>query len=210
MNNATYRIVAGLLIWVLFISGLAYAQGSLTAPANPPGFITTYFQSGYGCTAVTGGCTAYALTDQGATSRAVFAPDGITNPGYTPLDQVYASVGPGDMLLSQRTLIRWMNADGAPNLRYIGHLSDSTNVLSLGTIGIGAIDFRFADAQRAYFSQAGSTGGMLTLYPVTFANLPASPPDGSITYCRDCNAACTAGSSTGRICVRLNGAWTNS
>lgn len=44
----------------------------------------------------------------------------------------------------------------------------------------------------------------------TFANLPTVWPNGGpALYCVDCNSTCTAGASTGRTCVRENGAWTH-
>jgi hypothetical protein len=42
----------------------------------------------------------------------------------------------------------------------------------------------------------------------TFASLPAST-NGTIIFCSDCNATCTAGAGTGRTCFRENGAWTH-
>jgi hypothetical protein len=48
-------------------------------------------------------------------------------------------------------------------------------------------------------------------YPLpgsTFAALPAAA-NGSVIFCTDCNATCTAGASTGRTCFRENGAWTH-
>jgi len=42
----------------------------------------------------------------------------------------------------------------------------------------------------------------------TFRSLP-SAPNGTIVYCSDCNATCTAGSSTGRTCFRESGIWTH-
>ncbi len=46
-----------------------------------------------------------------------------------------------------------------------------------------------------------------------FSNLGSSPwsgaPNGSIVYCTDCNATCTANGGTGRTCFRENGAWTH-
>jgi len=36
-----------------------------------------------------------------------------------------------------------------------------------------------------------------------------SPANGTIRYCSDCNATCTSGGGTGRICFRENGAWTH-
>jgi hypothetical protein len=45
---------------------------------------------------------------------------------------------------------------------------------------------------------------------IPFTTLNASsPPNGTQIYCTDCNATCTAGSSTGRTCFRENGAWTH-
>lgn len=41
---------------------------------------------------------------------------------------------------------------------------------------------------------------------VAFSAL-GTPANGTVTYCSDCNADCTAGSSTGNFCKRLNGAW---
>lgn len=42
----------------------------------------------------------------------------------------------------------------------------------------------------------------------TFANL-GTPANGSVVFCTDCNATCTAGAGTGRTCFRENGAWTH-
>ncbi len=43
---------------------------------------------------------------------------------------------------------------------------------------------------------------------IPFASLP-SVANGSIVYCSDCDATCSAGNSTGRTCVRENGTWTH-
>lgn len=51
-------------------------------------------------------------------------------------------------------------------------------------------------------------GGVTEHASFTFATLPASP-NGSECYCSDCNATCTAGGGTGRMCFRENGAWTH-
>ncbi len=42
----------------------------------------------------------------------------------------------------------------------------------------------------------------------TFSNLRWAP-DGSVVYCSDCNATCTAGGGKGRTCFRENGSWTH-
>ena len=48
----------------------------------------------------------------------------------------------------------------------------------------------------------------LNYNPVTFSIL-GTPANGTIRYCSDCNTTCTAGSSTGQMCERINGAWTH-
>lgn len=35
----------------------------------------------------------------------------------------------------------------------------------------------------------------------------ANASDGSEVYCQDCNSTCSAGSSTGQICAKVNGSW---
>ena len=50
--------------------------------------------------------------------------------------------------------------------------------------------------------------GAITAISYPFASLPALS-DGSILFCSDCNATCTAGAGTGRMCFRENGAWTH-
>jgi hypothetical protein len=51
------------------------------------------------------------------------------------------------------------------------------------------------------------------LQGVTYSQLTAAPysvaPNGSIVYCANCNATCTAAGGTGRMCFRENGAWTH-
>lgn len=42
----------------------------------------------------------------------------------------------------------------------------------------------------------------------TFGSLPPAP-NGTIVYCSNCNATCTAGGGVGRTCFRENGIWTH-
>jgi len=44
--------------------------------------------------------------------------------------------------------------------------------------------------------------------PVAFSKMGAWK-DGSIIFCTDCTSDCSAGSSNGQFCKRINGAWTN-
>ena len=91
---------------------------------------------------------------------------------------------------------------------------DSTGTISDATTGIGGIvkimstlsstdsavqeNVRFAGGSQPYSQWA----------PTTFANLPAPPVNGMLTYCSDCTIAnpCASG-GTGAFAKRLNGAW---
>jgi hypothetical protein len=66
-----------------------------------------------------------------------------------------------------------------------------------------------------YFLQLANNGvpkvnidlnGLITIGSLTFVSL-GTPPNGTIVYCSDCNATCSAGSSTGKFCGRVAGAW---
>ena len=59
----------------------------------------------------------------------------------------------------------------------------------------------------ARFTGGNANYGYMTMMAVTFANLPAAA-NGSVLYCSDCTIAnpC-AGSGTGALAKRLNGAW---
>lgn len=52
----------------------------------------------------------------------------------------------------------------------------------------------------------GTGAGALALGATTFASL-GTPANGTVKYCSDCDATCAAGSSTGKMCARVNGAW---
>src|SRR5205085_2230853 len=63
-----------------------------------------------------------------------------------------------------------------------------------------------ADIQSTMFNQSTSSN-LVQFTPITFANL-GTPSNGTVAYCSDCTIAnpC-AGSGTGAIAKRLNGAW---
>ena len=48
--------------------------------------------------------------------------------------------------------------------------------------------------------------GMVTLTGVPYAKL-GTPPDGTFTWCKDCNATCSAAGGPGKFCKREGGAW---
>ena len=84
-----------------------------------------------------------------------------------------------------------------------------------GAIGIlisnaGSISNRIGVNNFSSVTTPVSDSGTTTSYSLAvsfpFASLPAAA-NGSAVYCTDCNATCTAGSSTGRTCFRENGAW---
>lgn len=51
-----------------------------------------------------------------------------------------------------------------------------------------------------------ASAGAINITGVAFASL-GTPANGTIRYCTDCDATCAAGSSSGKICARINGAW---
>lgn len=62
----------------------------------------------------------------------------------------------------------------------------------------------------------GAGGQLKSTCTSTLDRLPARTfsglrwaPDGSVVYCSDCNASCTAGGGKGRTCFRENGSWTH-
>ncbi len=58
------------------------------------------------------------------------------------------------------------------------------------------------------FGKLADANGDYQLRSVAFASLPSSA-NGTVIYCSNCNATCTAGGGTGRTCFRENGAWTH-
>jgi hypothetical protein len=52
----------------------------------------------------------------------------------------------------------------------------------------------------------GTVGNTVYAAARNFSNL-GTPPNGQFTYCPDCNNTCSAGSSSGQFCQRLNSNW---
>jgi hypothetical protein len=70
-------------------------------------------------------------------------------------------------------------------------------------VAAGVFQLQVASTAQAFLDTTG-----FRLRSVTFAGLP-SAANGTIIYCSDCNSTCSAGGSTGRMCVRENGVWTH-
>lgn len=102
---------------------------------------------------------------------------------------VAGSTGAGDIILPNATgQLRSINAAASDTFRLIE--ADGSNVIVVGGDG-----------------NAISLSGDLLPRSVLFANL-GTPSNGRIVYCSDCTVAATcAGSGTGAIAKRLNGAW---
>lgn len=83
---------------------------------------------------------------------------------------------------------------------------NTSEILGSGTQTIGPHNMENVSTKIAL--AAGTGARFDNTVPVTFATLPSSCANGSVLFCSDCNSGCTAGSSTGQICKRLNGAWT--
>jgi len=60
-----------------------------------------------------------------------------------------------------------------------------------------------ANGSSVLFQQAGTT------YYTEMTNNLLHAAAGSVMYCSDCNAACTAGSSTGNLCFKNGSVWTH-
>jgi hypothetical protein len=72
---------------------------------------------------------------------------------------------------------------------------------------VGAQTVTVNSASRfAYMGNDVFTGTDLLFGSKAFSAL-GTPANGTVLYCTDCNATCTAGASTGKLCARVNGAW---
>ena len=97
------------------------------------------------------------------------------------------------------------------NVPVSGWLVNSNSLVSLdigisgpSTTGVLAANNSMSDVTTPLFGTGLLAYGSVAAY----ATLPALA-DGSSLFCLDCNATCTAGSSTGRTCFHENGAWTH-
>jgi hypothetical protein len=70
--------------------------------------------------------------------------------------------------------------------------------------GASPVDF---GGNQGCFQMGGYLFG-LTLGQRAFADL-GTPVNGTVIYCSDCNASCSAGGGPGRVCFRENRAWTH-
>lgn len=108
----------------------------------------------------------------------------IVNTTVPPSVPVYRNVMATDLTVS--------NADTSPQIFMSSLATGGTNTSTT--------------AKQILMTQIGSVNYGLLPAVTTFANLPAAP-NGTMLFCSDCNATCSAGTSTGRTCFRENGAW---
>lgn len=85
--------------------------------------------------------------------------------------------------------------------------SQIIQLISHTAAGVANI-WQMSETSAGDLSIISGAGRGVTLPGVAFASLPSSP-NGTIIFCTDCNATCTAGAGTGRTCFRENGAWTH-
>jgi hypothetical protein len=90
-------------------------------------------------------------------------------------------------------------------------MAGGSHIRNQGTL-LTELGHTYAGAQT-HFSGSGTIqlrcdADLCQMPSAAFANL-GSPPNGAQIFCTDCNATCTAGGSTGRMCFRENSAWTH-
>ena len=177
--------------------------------SNPVSFWKTVkMRTGYPVAGCVNTCVALvpiaANTADGDTSSQ-FTKEYIIFPsGFDPA-LMNGSAAAGDMVFRNTNLIRWMVGNGNSSYNYIGPLQDSN--LNLGTTAGQRVNMLWNDVEKVQFVDQGN-GVRMTFVGMTFAQL-ATPANGTMVFCTDCNATCTAGAGTGRTCFRENGAWTH-
>jgi len=83
-------------------------------------------------------------------------------------------------------------------------------IVNNGSAGLSVGDLQYNSVGAPLGITNPSSWFINTIAPVSYSALSTwTPANGSRVYCSDCNATCTAGSSSGRSCVRENGAWTH-
>lgn len=92
------------------------------------------------------------------------------------------------LLSNQTCIISLQNTNTSPG--YCLLQGDSGNGITLGDV----------------LARVVTSKGYLAPGVTTFASL-GTPANGVEVFCSDCNATCSAGASTGRMCSRENGAW---
>lgn len=152
----------------------------------------------------TTGSTAYGILANGSnTTNVCVGLCQITITGNTM--QGPGTTGSGTAIYFQNYL---GNVSIGPNSMFNWALGFSTNqMLGSGTVTVGPQNMENVTVPFNN-SNIGATTRLINTAPITFASLPGAA-NGSVLYVSDSNSTCTAGSSTGQMCNRVNGGWSH-
>lgn len=187
----------GVVWWGISQGVFAQSTGPITGP--PVTLSSEPYRSDFG-PCLLRDCTAFSLPSG---VMGVFAPGGTHNNNRTKWNG--HAGGLGDILLAPDAALLMMDTVGSTNFTYISKLG--TGNTFLGVTSGNYVGFNFSDVLKAWIISKGS-GGAIRFAGVLFSELGSGDStDGTLIFCSDCNATCTAGASTGRMCARYNGAW---